>query len=48
MPYILTLDLLTRALNTLDEMDEAIAAAHLSGVIDMVRERLGEQSLLTH
>lgn len=48
MPYIRALDLLTRALSTLDDLDEGIAAAQLSGVIDLVAARLGDQSRCTH
>jgi hypothetical protein len=36
--YIDTLALLTQALQTLDELGEGIAAAHLSGVIDMISQ----------
>ncbi len=47
-PYLRTLDLLTRALGALDELGEGVAAAQLSGVIDMVAARISEESGCTH
>lgn len=47
-PYIRALDLLSRALSTLDDLDEGIAAAQLSSVIDIVAARIGEESHRTH
>lgn len=37
--YQNTLALLNKALRTLDELGEGIAAAHLSGVIDIISQR---------
>ncbi len=48
LSYAATLDLLTRALATLDSLDEGVAAAHLCSVIDLVAARLGEHSLSRH
>ena len=48
MPYIAALDHLTRALSTLDALNDGVAAAQLSGVIDLVMARIGDQSRLTH
>lgn len=48
LPYAATLDLLTRALAALEDLDEGIAAARLCGVIDLVAARLGEHSLARH
>ena len=48
LSYAATLDLLTRALATLDALDEGVAAAHLCSVIDLVAARLGDHSLSRH
>ncbi|GAA0668757.1 hypothetical protein FHT00_000356 [Sphingomonas insulae] len=47
-PYVRALDLLMRALGTLDDLDEGVAAAQLSGVIDLVAARITEQSRCMH
>lgn len=48
VPYFGALDLLTRALGMLDDLNEGLAAAQLSGVIDLVAARIGDDSLRTH
>lgn len=48
VPYFGALDLLTRALGMLDDLNEGIAAAQLSGVIDLVAARIGDDGRRAH
>lgn len=48
LAYIEAIDLLTQALKLLDALDESVAAAHLSTVIDLLEPKVLSGALRPH